>query len=145
MNQDILDYIKTQRVCVLAVEMMDGSPHAATVHFAHLDNPFMFFFETDKAYRKSEPLFGKDKTRASLVIGSNEADMKTFQMDGEARLIKDTEAELYEQIYHGKFPEKKGKSQGPNYVRFLFIPTWWRFTNWNTPKGKLILTSTDKS
>jgi hypothetical protein len=43
MNKEILDYIKSQRVCVLAVEMMDSSPHAATVHFAHMDNPLMFF------------------------------------------------------------------------------------------------------
>ena len=144
MHQEILDYIASQRTCVLAVEMMDGSPHAATVHFAHTNEPLIFFFETDKAYRKSEPLFGKDKTRASLVIGFNENDMRTLQMDGEARLINKDEAELYEKIYHGKFPEKKIKSQKRDYVKFLFIPTWWRFTNWKTPKGKLILTSTDK-
>jgi hypothetical protein len=68
--------------------------------------------------------------------------MKTFQMDGIVRLIDDSEAELYEKIYHGKFPEKLGKSEGENYVRFLFVPTWWRFTDWTKPEGKLILTST---
>ncbi len=139
MNQEILNYAKVQRVCTLSLEMMDGSPHAATVHFAHQDNPFMFFFETDKTSRKSEALFGKEEVRASIVIGSNESDMKTFQMDGVARLIKDTEGDLYEKIYHEKFPEKKAKSQGPNYVKFVFTPTWWRWTDWTKPEGKLIL------
>ncbi len=145
MSKEILDYISSQRICVLAVEMMDGAPHAATVHFAHQDDPLMFFFETDKRYKKSEPLFGKQETRASIVIGSNEANMKTFQMDGIARLIKDSEADLYENVYHGKFPEKLGKSVGENYVCFLFVPNWWRFTDWTKPEGKLILTSTDKT
>lgn len=141
MNREILDYIKSQRVCVLSVEMMDGSPHAAAVHFAHQDNPLMFFFETNKTYRKSEALFGREETRASVVIGTNEADMKTFQMDGIARLIKGNEADLYEKIYHGKFPEKKDKAHGPNYVKFVFIPTWWRWTDWTKPEGKLVLIS----
>src|SRR3989338_7272737 len=99
MNKNILDYIKSQRVGVLAVEMMDGSPHGATVHFAHTDNPFVFYFETNREYRKTEPLFGREKTRASLVIGSSEGDLRTFQMDGAAELIKDGEMEIFNSIY----------------------------------------------
>src|SRR4051812_37698914 len=110
MDPRILNYIETQRVCVLAVEMMDGSPHAATVHFAHMADPLTFFFETGKNYRKAEPLFNREKTRASIVIGSNETDMKTLQMDGEIRLIKPDELDLYRKVYHGKFPEKIVKS-----------------------------------
>nr|MBP7804743.1 hypothetical protein [Candidatus Paceibacterota bacterium] len=78
MNQAILDYLNAQRVAVLAIEMMDGSPHGATVHFAYNENPFVFYFETNRNYKKSEPLFGREKSRASLVIGTSETDMKTF-------------------------------------------------------------------
>jgi uncharacterized protein YhbP (UPF0306 family) len=141
MNQDILDYIKSQRVGVLAVEMLDGSPHAATVHFANTENPLQFFFKTHKGYRKCEPLYGKEITRASFVIGSDESNMKTFQADGEVRLIKEEEKELFNDVYLGKFPEKKEKPKGPDDVFFTFIPKWWRFTDWTKPEGKLILTS----
>ncbi|MDO8482795.1 MAG: pyridoxamine 5'-phosphate oxidase family protein [bacterium] len=141
MNQAILDYIKTQRAGVLAVEMLDGSPHAATVHFAFTDNPPVFYFETDRDYRKSEPLFGREVTRASFVIGSNETDMKTLQLDGEVRLIRDTEKESFDKVYLGKFPEKLKKSQNPKCVFFFFFPKWWRFTDWTTPTGKVILVS----
>lgn len=141
MNPEILEYLNTQRTCVLAVEMMDGSPHAATVHFAHHENPLIFFFETNRSYRKSEPLFGKKETRASVVIGSNESNMKTLQMDGIARLISDIEIDLYEKIYHEKFPEKKVKSERQDYVKFLFIPTWWRWTDWTKPEGKVTIKS----
>ena len=144
MDKAILDYLKTQRTCVFAIEMMDGSPHAATVHFAHSENPFVFYFETNKTYRKAEPLFGRPESRASLVVGSTESNMQTLQLDGNARLIKDDELDTYTQIYLGKFPEKQEKSQGADFVRFLFIPTWWRFTDWTGKEGKRILTSEDR-
>lgn len=141
MPEDVLRFIRSERAGVLAVEMLNGSPHAATVHFAHTENPLVFYFETDRDYRKSEPLFGREVTRASFVIGLNEMDMKTFQLDGEVRLVKDTEKALFNEAYFGKFPEKLKKSQNPNCVFFTFVPTWWRFTDWKTAQGKVILTS----
>jgi general stress protein 26 len=143
MKQEILDYLKTQRIGVLAVEMLDGSPHAATVHFAHTDDPFVFYFETYRDYRKAESLYGRDVTRASFVVGSDESNMKTFQLDGIVQLLKPDERTLFDAVYLGKFPEKKKKADDPKFVFFKFIPSWWRFTDWITPQGKIILTSTE--
>ena len=53
MDRDIIGYLEKERTCVVAVEMMDGSPHASTVHFAVVEDPLCFVFETDKTYRKS--------------------------------------------------------------------------------------------
>ncbi|OGE86022.1 MAG: hypothetical protein A3J48_03245 [Candidatus Doudnabacteria bacterium RIFCSPHIGHO2_02_FULL_46_11] len=145
MNQQILDFIKNERVGVLAVEMLDGSPHAATVHIANTENPLQFFFETYKDYRKSESLFGRDKSRASLVVGCNEQNRQTVQLDGEVRLLKnDEEKKLFEEVYLGKFPEKLEKSKDPKVVFFTFIPNWWRFTGWMKPEGKVVISSEDK-
>ncbi len=144
MNQEILDFIKSQRIGVLAVEMLDGAPHAATVHFAHRDSPFQFFFETCREYRKCEPLFGRDRSRASLVIGCDESNMRTLQLDGEVSLVtSQDDKEIFDQIYFGKFPKKKEKAEDPKYVFFSFTPSWWRFTDWTKPEGKIIITSQD--
>ncbi len=59
MRQEILDYLKTQRVGVLAVEMLDGAPHGATVHFAYSEEPFVLYFETSRDYRKAQPILAK--------------------------------------------------------------------------------------
>ena len=142
-SQNILDYLKTQRICVLAVEMLDGSPQAATVHFAHTEDPLVFFFETYRDYRKAEPLFGREITRASLVIGSDESNMQTLQLDGEIRFIQPDEKKLFETNYLEKFPKKKEKASDPKFVPFLFTPTWWRFTDWTRPEGKIIISSAD--
>ncbi|MBI5470157.1 pyridoxamine 5'-phosphate oxidase family protein [Candidatus Kaiserbacteria bacterium] len=140
MNQEILAYLKSQRVGVFAIEMLDGSPHAATVHYANTDGP-VFIFETDRVYRKSEPLLARKESRASMVVGSNEGDMKTLQLDGIASMIAEDSPLL--ETYFAKFPEKKAKYAPPKSLFFTFTPTWWRFTDWTKPKGKTIATSND--
>ena len=143
MNQQILDYIKNQRIGVFAVEMLDGSPHAATLHFANSDSPLVFYFRTEKTYRKSESLIKNTETRGSFVVGVDEANMQTFQADGIARLVISSELEVFEKIYLSKFPEKK-KTDLDKSIVFSFTPTWWRYTNFNGPNGKLIISSEDK-
>src|SRR3989344_9611935 len=128
MPKDAVDFINSQRVCVLALEMQDGSPHGSTVHVAYDDNSQTFFFETYNTYRKGEILLAKDKVRASVVIGLDEQTRKTLQLDGEARIIKSEEKELFNKIYLGKFPEKIEKSKDPKYVFFCFNAHWWRYT-----------------
>lgn len=139
MNQQILDYIKSQRVGVLAVEMPDGSPHAATVHYSNSTDPLVFFFETDRKSRKAESLLTNGVVRASFVIGADESNMKTLQMDGQAKIIGEKDMELFDKSYFEKFTEKRGKYT--DQVLFSFTPTWWRFTDWNTPEGKKIWNS----
>lgn len=140
-DASILEYLTTQRIGVLSVAMMDGSPHAATVHFAHGEEPTIFFFETNRGYRKAEPLLGRETTHASFVVGVDESNLRTLQLDGEVRLIRPGEKRRFDEIYLGKFPNKKEKSLDPNFISFMLIPTWWRFTDWTRPEGKIILTS----
>lgn len=141
MEQEIVNYLETQRVGVLAVEMPDGSPHAATVHFAHSNEPLLFYFETRRDSRKAQALLGRNVTRATFVIGSDESSMKTFQLDGLIEVLKDDEKGTFDSVYLAKFPEKKEKSYDPQFIFFKFMPTWWRFTDWKAPHGKKILTS----
>lgn len=143
MRQEILDYLKTEKVGVLAVEMLDGSPHAATVHFAHTEDPFIFFFETYPDSRKAQPILAKESVRASFVVGSNEKSTKTLQLDGTVQALKASEETFFREVYLSKFPEKGQKASGKKYLLFLFTPTWWRFTDWKAPEGKLIFSSTD--
>ncbi len=139
MNKEIFDYIETQKVGVLSVEMLDSSPHGATVHFAHTDAP-VFYFETARDSKKAEAILGRENTRASFVIGANELNPITLQMNGIVRLLKEDEEEAFNAVYLGKFPNKKSKT-GPGYIKFVFTPTWWRFTDYTRPEGKFILSS----
>ncbi|PIR87275.1 MAG: hypothetical protein COU11_01245 [Candidatus Harrisonbacteria bacterium CG10_big_fil_rev_8_21_14_0_10_49_15] len=140
-NPDILKYLKTQRAGVIALEMTDGSPHAATVHFAHTEDPFIFYFETYREYRKAEPILRNEVTRASFVVGTAETDMKTLQIDGVAR--HSTDEKLITEVYLAKFPNKKPKRDADpdKFIFFSFTPRWWRFTDWTHPDGKIVISS----
>ena len=129
---------------MLAVETGDGSPHAATVHFAHTENPFVFFFETAQDSKKGQSILSKKETRASVVLGTIESTMMTLQMDGLIQVLGDNEKELYDKIYLGKFPEKEGKFKDQKIFPFIFTPNWWRFTDWTKPGGKQIINSDQK-
>ncbi|MES2315466.1 MAG: pyridoxamine 5'-phosphate oxidase family protein [Patescibacteria group bacterium] len=144
MQQEIIDFINSKEVGVLALEMMDGSPHGATIHFALSDDKKTFFLETYREYRKAEALFGRPQSRATLVIGTDESVNQTLQMDGTVQIIKPEDKELYDKVYFGRFPKKLEKSKDPKFVFFSFVPTWWRYTNFKGANGKLIITSTDK-
>ncbi len=122
MNQQALDFLKTQRVGVLAVAMPDGSPHGATLHFAHTPDTLEFIFLTERTYRKFEPLRTKKETRASFVVGTSEEDMQTMQMDGILSEIHDMSET---QTYRAKFTEKDLSDLDENNDVFLvFKPTW---------------------
>jgi len=142
MQPEALKFIETEPVCVLAIEMMDGSPHAATVHFAHAVEPLRFVFLTESRYRKAEPLFGRDSSRASVVVGTteNKSNMATLQMDGIATRLTPEDKALQE-VYFAKFLKKRAKFTPPDDFFFKFTPTWWRFTDWRGADGKKIYTS----
>ncbi len=142
MRKEVLDFIHTQRIAVLAVEMLDGAPHAATVHFASNKDASVFYFETYRPYRKAEALFGRAKSRASLVVGFSEADMRTLQIDGEIRLLEtELEKKQFEEFFLEKFPNMKVKMPRPDFIPFLLVPTWWRYTDWTGSNGKIVYNS----
>lgn len=140
-NEEIVKYLQEERIGVLAVEMLDGSPHAATVHFSYDEKENIFYFETYREYRKTEPILNKEKVRASFVVGVNENKMMTLQMDGLVDLLNEKTLPGFEENYFAKFPNKLEKYKAGNFVCFSLKPTWWRFTDWTAANGKIILNS----
>ena len=141
MNSRMLEFLGSERICVFAVEMLDGSPHAAVLHVANTKDPLIFVFHTHEGYKKTESLQGRASVRASLAIGFKEGDgSKTFQADGVARLMNESDQEL-RAAYLNKFPEKREKAAAPGIVFFCFMPTWWRFTDYSEAGKKTVYTS----
>lgn len=141
MQQQIIDFLNASRVGVLAVKLPDGSPHAATVHFAHTIDPLVLYFETNKKSRKAQGISDSTPVAASFVIGTSEAEMKTFQMDGQLELIKPEEKEQYGAVYGGKFTEKQGKIRNNDVALLKFTPNWWRYTEMKSPSERTIFSS----
>jgi hypothetical protein len=140
MHPEALEFLGKNRVCVIAIEMSDGAPHASTVHYAHTDGPLLLF-KTDRKYRKAEPLLGKAMSRASISVGFDEGpNSKTLQMDGEASLLSKDDPMILS-VYYAKFTDKEKKLDDPDAIFFKFKPTWWRYTDWSKPRGKTVFAS----
>jgi uncharacterized protein YhbP (UPF0306 family) len=136
MPSEVLKYIRQKKVCVLALRMPDGSPHAATVHFAYDERQSIFIIMTNPNYRKYAAL-AAGPAQASLVVGSEEDAAQTLQLDGTAQLSNDA---ILKQLYADRFPgaiEKHNKD-----VLFTFTPNWWRFSDYTN--GKSIISSENK-
>jgi general stress protein 26 len=138
MQDEMIQFIRSQQTGVFAVEMLDGSPHGATLHFAYTENPLQFIFLTERKYKKAEPFLRRGKVRATFVIGTNDGVMQTVQLDGTASLTEDTS--LID-VYYNKFTDLDKKNLDENDIFLMFTPTWWRYTDWNKPAGKTSLLS----
>ena len=64
---------------------------------------------------------------------------KTFQADGEARLLKLDDPLV--RVYLAKFEEKQLKIDETDDIFFSFTPTWWRFTDYSGSEGKTVYNS----
>ncbi len=129
----VLDFLRASRVGVLGVLLKDGSPHGATVHFSHQENPAKLFFLTDRTYKKCEALLDGASVRASFVLGVSEEEMKTLQLDGVVRVVSD-EGELaaLKTVHFGKIPTAKEYEDDTDSVFLEFTPAWWQYTDYNT-------------
>ena len=134
-----MDFLRASRVGVLSVLLKDGSPHGATVHFSHQENPAKLFFLTDRTYKKCEALLGGNPVRASFVLGFSEEEMKTLQIDGVIRIVSD-EGELaaLKEVHFKKIPTAKEYENDTDSVFLEFVPAWWQYTDRKTQPGTRI-------
>lgn len=132
-DKSVLGFLSTNRVGVLSVQLKDGSPHGATVHFSHQVNPTKLFFLTDRKYKKCEALLEGNLVRASFVLGFSEKEMKTLQLDGSVRMVTDAgELAFLKEIHFEKIPTAKEYENDPDSVFLEFVPTWWQYSDYNT-------------
>ncbi len=129
MQKEILDYLTNQAVGVLSVAKPDGSIHGATLHVAYKEEPLSFYFGTHAESMKGQAIRAQDGVEAALVIGFSEEEMKTFQAEGIVRVVPGEESDAFDEVYLGRFPNKKDRSQTEGFLRVIFTPKWWRYSD----------------
>lgn len=133
MDVKILDFLSSHRVSALTTMLSDGSPHAAALHYSHSVDPLKLYFSTENTSRKAEALINGGSVKASVVIGFSEDEWITLQMDGEIRAVLNKDELSYVQaIHYNKHPGSEQYKNAPETIFLEFIPTWWRYTDFNT-------------
>jgi len=138
MDEQILNFLNKDRICVISVPMEDESLHSAAVHFSFQESPFKFYIQTSKTSLKAKPFLGGATKNGAIVIGFSEQDWITLQMHGSVRAVLDpNEAETVAETHYKKQPQAKQR-KGPNSIFMEFTPTWYRFTDFNTKPPTII-------
>ncbi len=139
MNQKILDFLKKERVCSFSIVLPNGMPHAAAVHYSHEENPLRLFIQTSNKSVKFSPFLNGEIAKAAVVIGFSEKDWLTFQMRGDVRMVGGRkEIDVIQHIHYAKHPDAEKWKDDPETVFIEFMPTWWRFTDYNTTPETII-------
>ncbi|PIR45313.1 MAG: hypothetical protein COV10_00295 [Candidatus Vogelbacteria bacterium CG10_big_fil_rev_8_21_14_0_10_51_16] len=138
MNPTIKAFLDKERVCVLAVPLADGSPHAAAMHYSNTYQPLKLYFQTGKESLKCRALRAGDMARASVVVGFNETEMLTLQMRGMLREVTaQGELEALWRVHYRKQPQAE-QYKGPDSAFLEFTPAWWRYTDFTTDPETMI-------
>ncbi len=129
MDERVIKFLKRHRISVLTTLLKNGQPHSAALHYAANFEPFYFIFFTDISSRKMEGLIDGKPGKASLVIGFNEEEWLTMQLEGEVRWVPNSdEFERTWEIYASKFNGVEKNKSDSNAAIITFTPKWWRYT-----------------
>lgn len=130
MDNKIEEFLNKQRVCSLTTLLKNGSPHSAAMHYSHTTTPFEIYIQTENSSKKCEALLPHKSTKASIVIGFDEKEFKTLQLDGDVKLLSNNKLADIHKIHYKKHPGAKQWKDDPATVFLVFKPTWWRYTEY---------------
>src|SRR3989339_584081 len=103
MDQRVLDLLAKERVSLLAVCLPDGTCHSAAMPSSHISDPPTIYIQTENTSKKMQGLKNGQPIAASVVVGFNEQEMKTLQMDGQIQLVTDvSKLPAIHQIHYAK-------------------------------------------
>lgn len=133
MQSEVIYFISRQHIAAATIQLPDKSLYPAVMHVAHRENPFGLLFLTDKNSKKLSSLQLDKPVPAGVVLGFNEQEFTTLQMQGIVREVRKDQLRELEMIYFLKFPwKKKLAEQNKSLILIEFIPHWWRYTDYAT-------------
>ncbi len=138
MDPKAVGLLTKERVCVLAVSLADGSPHAAEMHYSEQIAPVKLFIQTYHTVkvRALEERGGAGK--AAVVLNLAESEMKSLQMRGEVRIVTaEDELQRIYSVHYKKHPTAE-KYKDSETVFLEFTPTWWRYSDFTTDPETVI-------
>lgn len=141
MQQAIHDFLNSNEISVLTTLLANGTPHSATLHFSHQQEPLEFYFSTKRTSVKCENLLDGKPSAASMVVGFSTENWITLQLRGVVQVITNKiEQEKVQEIHYAKHPGSKRYKDDAETVFLKFTPNWWRYSDLSITQ---IISSTD--
>ena len=132
----IMDFIKNEKLAVLATVTIDGKPEAAVMAFSEKDN-FELIFQTPNDSRKYANL--KKNPNVAVAYGWDLEKNITVQYEGVAKEAQGGEINECREIHSRKSQISAEYANIPENKYFKVIPKWIRYWDFKTDE-KFVLT-----
>jgi uncharacterized protein YhbP (UPF0306 family) len=133
-------FLGQQAVAVIAVPVdIDGTLHAATLHYWHRAEPLKFYFVTGKDTEKCRMLLDGKSVKAACVVGTNPGTAFSLQMRGSLAIVNADERTAEVDAYYQKHAGHPRDIADPKNVLLEFTPSWARFTDPSKGYGPVFL------
>jgi len=125
---DVIRFLRTQTLGVVATTETDGQPQAAMVGIAVTDQCELIF-DSVASSRKVQSL--RRDSRVAVVIGGTMTDERTVQVDGVADEPAGTELERIRDAYFQRYPDGRDRLAWPGITHVRVRPRWLRYSDFN--------------
>ena len=131
MTKDLIyNAIGSHALAVVCTVAVTGKPESALVGFA-ISEDLEIIFDTVTTSRKYQNIL--QNPQVAVVIGwDNET---TIQLEGKAIVLNGADDEKLRECYFNAFNDARQRAATwPNLVHVKIIPTWIRYSNFNSPQ-----------
>jgi hypothetical protein len=123
-RDQLLQFVRSHRICVEATRSNEGAPQAAVVGFAVSDD-FEFVFDSLGNTRKIRNL--RLDTRVALVVGWDAE--QTVQIEGVADEPKGADLERLKKVYFAAYPDGVERLGWDGITHVRVKPHWMRYSD----------------
>ena len=124
--EDVLNFVRAQRLAVVATVSEDGSPEAALMGIVTMPDA-RIIFDTVKRSRKYSNL--RKEKRIAIVVGWN--DEITAQLEGVADEPADSDLDRCKDAYFTFYPEGRVREAWPDIAYIGVRLSWIRYCDYN--------------
>lgn len=130
--EEVFEFMKNERLAVLATVGEDQKPEAALMGFA-VTPELEIVFDTVKSSRKYPNL--KKNPHVAWVIGCTTE--VTVQYEGVAEELEGEELTRYKKVYFAASPDGPARESWPGITYFVVRPKWVRFCDYDPKKRRI--------
>ena len=131
-RNELLAYLRSQRLGVLGTLAPSGEPQAALVGYA-VTPEFELLFDTLRTTRKYPNMIAHPQVSFTIGNTAGSGDERTVQYEGVAEELTGEPLDRLQPVYFSAWPDGVNRVQWPHITWFVIRPRWIRYSDFNIP------------
>jgi hypothetical protein len=131
-QNELLDYLRNERLGVVGTLAPSGEPQAALVGYA-VTSGLELLFDTLRTTRKYRNMMANPLVSFTVGNTAGHGDERTVQCEGIAAELSGEPLERLRPVYFATWPDGVERVQWPHITWFVIRPRWIRYSDFNIP------------